>query len=164
MSPEATPDRPVAEAGWDAEAEAVRACPECAADLTVDGSVRVGHRRRGRASIVLGGLLFAGMIGAGGWWIWDDVRAFDWSRAKPVWWLSLDAAGDARVTAVRALHELLRRQSEGELTDAQINPVLTRVSDDLYEWCARFGCLDYGLLDVVPVARDIGHRLKRRTS
>lgn len=135
-------------------------CPECGAVLSGEGArrraVRNGLRRR-RWLVVLAGLAFAlASVSGFGWVGYREARAYDWNRAKPVWWIlgEIESAKPTRYPAL--VDELLRRAQEDLLSPTQYRKLLTltreRQQDAVQPWDPRWGYLvelgyDHGKID-----------------
>ena len=117
-------------------------CPECGADVAAPKAVRVGHRRRRTALILLGlAVMLVPLVGGG-----VALRGVDPTPYKPAWWLMREADSKTAATAATAsaaLDELGRRQAAGKLSasavDALVGRALAVQADSAAPWDGRWG-------------------------
>ena len=103
-------------------------CPECGADRTQPGAIRIGRRQRRRGSIIAGViLLLLALVPIGGL-VSVLIGRVNWMQVKPVSWLRADALAGPGTVSDLALNELLRRLKASQLSSGQID---TLVSDAL---------------------------------
>lgn len=132
------------------------ACPECGADLSGRRAVRIGHRRRRPALIVLGSLIL--LMGLGGGTIVgvDLATEISWQQYKPLWWLERERrSANANVSAA-AEQEILRRLWNDDLSPTQIDAINSDIlarQPDLNSIWNGFDpqfierCIELGLVD-----------------
>lgn len=106
-------------------------CPECGADVTKARSVRVGHRRRRPAFLMVGVIcVLAGAVPVAALAV-VRARGADWNQYKPVWWLLAESNS-------AALAELNFRVRHRTVTDAQVRRLagvaLARQADHGVPW------------------------------
>ncbi|MBN1513574.1 MAG: hypothetical protein JXB13_16280 [Phycisphaerae bacterium] len=99
-------------------------CPECGADRTQPGAVRIGRLQRRRGSIIAGVILLV-PVGA---LVSASMSRVNWIQITPVSWLRASARAGTGPASDRALKELVRRLNASELSSEQVD---TLVSDAL---------------------------------
>lgn len=111
--------------GYDliASATAVN-CPECGRDLWLPKAIRVGHRRRGWAWLVIGGLILAAALGSGGMFVYAIAKGANFNRYKPLWLLAREADGAKLRAATAAQGEVFARLAAGRLSTSQIQRII----------------------------------------
>ncbi len=114
-------------------------CPECGADVAAPKAVRVGHRRRRTALILLGlAVMLVPLVGGG-----LLLRGVDPTPYKPAWWLMREADSKNAATATAALDELGRRQAAGKLSASAVDALVSRAlavqADPAARWDGRWG-------------------------
>ncbi len=120
-------------------------CPECGANTDAAGAIRVGRRRKRRWAIASGTLVVIVLLGGGGAIGWAAARNYDWNRAKPLWWLMLEAEHGGLATVGSSLTEVIRRSDSGSLGSAARQRLAERAlaaqADASRPWSARWGDL-----------------------
>ncbi len=120
-------------------------CPECGADLSRRGAVRLGQRKRRPRVVAIGALalglsllLAAGLLSV-------RVAGISLNTYKPVWMLTGEAVGINQNVAAAARSELLARHKASAITASQARSiadmVLARQADALAEWDPQLGVL-----------------------
>jgi hypothetical protein len=111
-------------------------CPECGGDLLAPKAIKLGHRQRSRRAIWLGIMMLMPALAVLGGLGFITVRGIDLDRHKPLWLLMRE--GNAQT-----LTELNRRLAAGELTNQQVDEVITRAlavqADRQRAWVAGWG-------------------------
>jgi hypothetical protein len=102
-------------------------CPECGADLWQPHAMRIGHRRKRKVALALGGLMLLATLGGGGVFGWAVAKNFDFNPYKPLWMLKREATAAGAANAQRAVAaqtEILARLNTGKLAPSQIDSIV----------------------------------------
>lgn len=118
-------------------------CPECGADRTRKGAVRIGKRKRRPIVSTLGAFLLIASISLSGVLMWGRATQFDWNTIKPAWLLLQEARSANAPTREAALTELFSRKDAGNLHDQSRHDLFMTLldiqADRAVPWQAEWG-------------------------
>lgn len=106
-------------------AEGSNRCAECGADLSRHRAIRVGNRTPRRPLFWAGLSITAIFLVLTSAFVWVHFSRIDLMQYKPVWMLRGDASSLLATQRTTAVKELTRRFAAGELTDAQIQAIIS---------------------------------------
>ncbi len=127
-------------------------CPECGANILSLSAVRAGFRQKRRPLIWIGVLLLLASGSGGGVVLWPTLKAVEWDRFKPDWWLVMETESDDAVVADRALRLLVGRFESDALSEGNVESLieygLALQEDRTREWLPAWGNLiEYAWFD-----------------
>lgn len=121
-------------------------CAECGAELSARRAIRVGNRLPSRR-LFWGGLSLTAislLLCAALSWLW--LTKLDLMQYKPLWLVRDEASSPRAVQRNRAVAELTRRFVAGELTDGQIQAIISGAlplhADPLFPWTEWGGLIN----------------------
>ncbi len=107
-----------------------KTCPECGRDLAGERSVRIGNRRKRRLPLGVGAGLLAVALIFGGLFVTVLVGGPALNPYKPMWLLGIEARSASATRASDALDELMSRYDDDELSQSQVDRMVTLALDE----------------------------------
>jgi hypothetical protein len=127
-------------------------CSECGSDLNSHSAIRIGHRQRRSALVLLSMMVCLGSVG----WLsligWSVANGVAWVTHEPLWLLRRECSSERPATRVPAVAEILRRLGNKTISAAEIRPVI----DDLLSLQSNRRLWYAGWGDVIEASHDLG--------